>query len=81
MIDLVFDNFADEQFQLVYRSWLILEVPEGLKNYNVTNFKNQGKNLLAVQKREIVCNWYQGTYLIYLSWKIGNLLNLLGLGK
>jgi hypothetical protein len=78
MIDLVFDKFADEQFQLVYRSWLISEVPEGFKNHNATNLKNQGgSSTYLVQKREIVTE----SKVIYLSWRIKNLLNLWGLGK
>ena len=61
MIDLVFDNFADEQFQLVYRSWLISEVPEGLKNYNVTNFKNQGESSMYIfSSKKRNCHWKQG---------------------
>ena len=71
MIDLVFDNFADEQYQLVYRSWLISVVPEGFKNYYVKNFKNQGEREIGTESKVV----------IYLSWKIKKSVKLVGLGK
>ena len=61
MIDLVFDNFADEQFQLVYR--LILTSIRGAGRFeklgrdNVTTFKNQSESSSSKKRN---CNWKQG---------------------